>query len=129
MDWFTYLLLAVAAIIILRRVMGGGKGVENLTPDQVQERSKSLKKGHLVDVREPHEFSSGHIRGAKNIPLGQMSTRLDELDKDAEVILVCRSGNRSGQAARILKRSGFQKVAHLQRGMMSWNGSVQKGKS
>ena len=68
----------------------------------------------LVDVRTPSEFAAGHIPGAINIPLQQLDSRLTELQpKDTAVVLYCRSGSRSGNAARMLKNAGFAAVHNL----------------
>jgi rhodanese-related sulfurtransferase len=68
----------------------------------------------LVDVRTPGEFAAGHLPGAINIPLQQLDDRLAELEpKDSPVVLYCRSGHRSGSAARTLKSSGFGMVYNL----------------
>jgi rhodanese-related sulfurtransferase len=67
----------------------------------------------LVDVRSPSEFSSGHINGAKNIPVQDVERRARELAKDKDVIVYCASGMRSASAARTLKRLGFGRVHDL----------------
>lgn len=68
----------------------------------------------LVDVRTPAEFAAGHIPGAVNIPVQQIEARMQELDpRDGAVVLYCRSGQRSGSAARILKGAGFTVVHDL----------------
>lgn len=68
----------------------------------------------LVDVRTPEEFAAGHIKGAKNIPLAAVSARLADFGaKSAPIVLYCRSGNRSGQAAAILAREGFTAIHDL----------------
>jgi rhodanese-related sulfurtransferase len=61
----------------------------------------------LVDVRSPQEFKSGHAAGSKNIPLANLSSKVSEL-KDKEVILVCLSGGRAGQAKNILTQAGIK---------------------
>ncbi len=62
----------------------------------------------LLDVRTPQEFASGHINGAINIPVDQLGARLDELgERDRPVVVYCRSGHRSGIAAKILRKAGF----------------------
>jgi len=73
----------------------------------------------VLDVREQHEFRSGHIPGALHIPLGELRRRLRDLDRDRPVIAVCRSGNRSRVAARLLTREGYQ-VENLRGGMIAW---------
>lgn len=77
----------------------------------------------ILDVREDDEFKSGHIPGAEWIPLGQLSSRMNELPKDKTIVAVCRSGNRSGQATELLRQNGFN-VHNMQGGMNSW---VQAG--
>ena len=63
----------------------------------------------IVDVRSPGEFSGGHIKGSRNIPLGQIRDRVERFQKMGKpVILCCASGNRSGQATRILKAEGIE---------------------
>ena len=74
----------------------------------------------LVDVRTPSEFAAGHLPGAINLPLGELSRRLGELGaKDSIIVLYCRSGARSGSAARSLKAAGFSAVHNLG-GMGRW---------
>ncbi len=68
----------------------------------------------LVDVRTPGEFGAGHIDGAINVPLNELSTRATDLGKtDAPIVLYCQSGARSGSAKRILKSRGFTEVHDL----------------
>jgi hydroxyacylglutathione hydrolase len=74
----------------------------------------------VVDVREPWEFTSGHIPGALLIPLGQLSDRLTELDPSRPTAVVCASGNRSQSGAALLGQQGFQKVYNLIDGMYGW---------
>jgi len=68
----------------------------------------------LIDVRSPGEYASGHIEGAVNIPVSDLGGRIPKLGKkDRAIVVYCRSGNRSGQAARILAAAGFTKVFDL----------------
>ena len=78
----------------------------------------------VLDVREPEEFVGplGHIRGARLIPLGELSERAAELDKQRPVVTVCRAGGRSAHATAILQQAGFEKVANLAGGMLRWRG-------
>lgn len=73
----------------------------------------------LVDVRTREEFASGHIAGAVNIPLDQISARLSEFPTDKPIVLYCRSGNRSDQAAAILNNAGYQGIYDLG-GVINW---------
>lgn len=64
----------------------------------------------LVDVREPGEFSGGTAKGAVNIPLGLVATQLQKFKGKENIVVFCRSGNRSGQAKTILEQNGFKNV-------------------
>lgn len=70
-----------------------------------------VKEGALIlDVRTPAEFSGGHIPGSLNIPLQQLSSRLQKLDKNKTIITCCASGMRSATARKLLEENGFQSV-------------------
>lgn len=89
------------------------------------------KNAFVLDVREPSEYESGHLLNAKLIPLGKLKARIAELEKqkDKPVVVVCRSGNRSGTACAILSKQGFTQAYNLMGGMMAWQKSnlpVQK---
>ncbi|MBP1966659.1 rhodanese-like domain-containing protein [Paenibacillus aceris] len=102
------------------------KGLNNLSPDQFQDEIKGNSNHILIDVREPGEVKQGYIPGAVNIPLSQMKHRVGEIQKNDRVYLYCRSGMRSKQAAKILKKNGFNELSHLQGGIMSWKGKLTK---
>ncbi len=73
--------------------------------------TEAIREGaFLVDVRSPGEFASGSVKGAVNIPLDRIAGELSRLKGKSNVVVFCRSGNRSGQAKRILEQNGFQNV-------------------
>jgi rhodanese-related sulfurtransferase len=74
----------------------------------------------ILDVREPDEWAAGHIPGATLIPLGELASRLSELPQDQQIVVVCRSGNRSATGRDILLDAGFQQVTSMGGGMNSW---------
>jgi len=74
----------------------------------------------ILDVREPDEWNESHIPGATLIPLGQLASRVDELPKDQEIVVVCRSGNRSAQGRDILLSAGFPQVTSMAGGINQW---------
>ena len=82
----------------------------------------------ILDVREPEEWAGGHIPGAILIPLGQLQQKQRKLDSTRPVIIVCRSGNRSLVAAKMLKASGFEDVKSLAGGMIAWAAAGQRVK-
>ncbi|TNF33257.1 MAG: rhodanese-like domain-containing protein [Deltaproteobacteria bacterium] len=81
----------------------------------------------LVDVREPHELKGplGAIDDVENVPLLELLGSARKLDKDQPLVLVCRSGRRSAQAAEALRRAGVKTVASVEGGMLAWNLDVK----
>ena len=76
--------------------------------------------GQLIDVRQPDEVAQGTLPGAVNIPLDVLPDRLGELDSARTVVLLCRSGGRSGMAAELLTAAGFTDVVNLSGGMLAY---------
>jgi len=105
-------MLIVAAVAIgFFILVRGVKALTRISPKKalaLQESGASI-----VDVRQPSEYSSGHIKGAVNIPLDSISRITKKIDKGADVIVYCLSGARSGAAARQLKSMGYTKVHDL----------------
>ena len=109
----------------LKSLLGGdGPAFAIISPEEAAQRSR--KKGEiLVDVRNPGEWASGIARDAKTISLqdASMANKVYELageNLDTPVMVICRSGMRSSQAAKILMRAGFTDVANVRGGMMAW---------
>jgi rhodanese-related sulfurtransferase len=95
--------------------------------EELQDRLNAGEKLNILDVREPHENSEFNIGGLL-LPLGQIqSMQLDEIEnwKEDEIIVYCRSGNRSGQACLILAAAGFSNVKNLTGGMLHWREKFQ----
>ncbi|WP_156288862.1 sulfurtransferase TusA family protein [Oceanobacillus salinisoli] len=84
------------------------------------------REGLILDVREAAEYAFGHIEGAKSIPMGEIESRLAELDKEKEIYVICRTGKRSDLAAQLLAKNGFTKVYNVLPGMNEWNGKITK---
>ncbi|TKI58060.1 rhodanese-like domain-containing protein [Brevibacillus antibioticus] len=128
MSFTTILLLFGYAVIIwyiISRFLPV-KGLENLKSDQFKKRVNQKSRVMLIDVREPHEYKAGHIPSAVNIPLSQLDQRAKEISSKNDILLYCRSGMRSKQAAKILKKQGIPQMAHLQGGFITWNGPTKK---
>lgn len=88
-----------------------------IDPDEAKE---AMEAGAvLLDVREPHEWRSGHAPKARHIPLSQLGSRAKELPRNREILVVCRSGNRSRRAARMLSAQRSD-VANVKGGMGAW---------
>jgi phage shock protein E len=100
----TYIAIATIAVIILKRILGGGKVASSIVKQKLDSGAT------VVDVRTPDEFRDGAYPGAKNIPLGELGRRLGEIPKDKPVVLYCASGARSSSAARAMKQAGYTDV-------------------
>lgn len=74
----------------------------------------------MLDVRQPEEWQAIHIPDATLIPLGELQQRLNELPKDQEIVVYCRSGNRSLTGAQILQQAGFSNVTSMAGGISEW---------
>ena len=94
--------------------------VRDLSPAEAQPR---LGAARFIDVRESDELVGelGHIEGIEHVPLGTFPGAAASWPREAPIVLVCRSGNRSGKAARMLLDAGFQDVFNLGGGMLAWN--------
>lgn len=95
-------------------------GAASVNAEQANEQLNSSTPPFLLDVRSQAEFRDAHIQGAKLIPLDQLGSRMHELPKDREILVVCRSGARSSMAAGQLSHAGF-KVTNLSGGVMGWS--------
>ncbi|HET6993870.1 MAG TPA: rhodanese-like domain-containing protein [Chitinophagaceae bacterium] len=96
--------------------------MQNISVDEVKRRLDAGEKINLIDVREPQENADFNI-GGQLVPLGYIQTmQVDDIEnlKNEEVILYCRSGNRSGQACLILDTLGFTNTKNLAGGMLAW---------
>ncbi len=81
----------------------------------------------LLDVRQPAEYQSGHIAGAKLIPLGDLGNRINEIDADKPTIVYCAIGGRSRVASQMLVGKGFKEVYNLSGGIKAWNSEKALG--
>lgn len=99
--------------------------MKELTAKQVEQLFSEGKKLNLIDVREKHEVALRKIPGVIHIPLASIPESLQKLEKGKEYIIVCRSGNRSGRAAKYLERMGFRTI-NMVDGMLAWEGEVER---
>ena len=97
--------------------VGGGWDITALELVEQLKQDKSLR---LLDVREPHELEISRIDGAQLIPLGQLASRLSELDTAQEMVVFCKAGTRSARALELLQSAGFRKVKNLKGGINAW---------
>ena len=77
----------------------------------------------MLDVRQPHEYEICNLQG-QLIPLGELADRLNELDRDSEIIVHCKLGGRSAKAVQLLRDNGFDKVFNLRGGITAWSEQI-----
>ena len=99
---------------------GAVGGNWDITASRLANRLKKDLHLRLLDVREPHELEISHLEGATLIPLGQLASRLSELDSADDMIVFCRSGTRSARALELLVSAGFRRVKNLKGGINAW---------
>ncbi len=96
-----------------------GSPVPSVTAVELNQKLSQGEPLIVLDVREPEEYQSGHIKGAKLIPLGQLNRRAGELPKGKPIVCVCHTGSRSLRATQLLNSAGFQ-ATNLTHGMIAW---------
>lgn len=117
-------------IVLLLAACGGGEAETavsvdiNALPDTVDVSTVAAIKDQegvwVLDVREQSEYDEGHIPGVTLIPMGEVPNRLSEIPTDQQVIVTCRSGNRSGQITEYLREQGFTNVHNMEGGILAW---------
>jgi len=114
------IVLLFVIVFLIASLSGGSSG--NLPAEiSVQEAYQKYQQGvFLLDVRRPDEWDMYHVANTVQIPLDQLSNRLNELPKDQPIMIICHSGNRSGQAQAILAQAGFNATS-VAGGMIAWN--------
>ncbi len=116
--------IGATALLLGRPASSAGEDGEAL-PKEIsvaQAAEKRTAGAFILDVREPSEWEEGHIPDATLIPLGQLESRLSEIPTDQEIVVVCRSGNRSATARDILLQAGFSQVTSMEGGINDWKG-------
>lgn len=94
--------------------------VQDISPAGYQNQFTTNSTSHLlIDVRTPEEFATGHIRGAVNIPVDSLESRLNEVPGEQPIVVYCRSGNRSATASQILAQAGYTSIYDLG-GLNDW---------
>lgn len=103
-----------------------GEAVPQIEPMELKERLDRGESITILDVREPHEWEISNLGalGARLIPMRQVDEHIDELDKDAEIVVHCLSGGRSERVAARLREAGFERVSNLRGGILAWSDEV-----
>jgi rhodanese-related sulfurtransferase len=125
------ILLIMSAVVFLSGCQGAStkktdSGVPNVASDikevsPVQaQQAVSKAYSQFIDVRTPEEYAGGHAARAVNIPLDSLTSKMDTLEKNEPVYLICQTGNRSKNAAVMLKDAGFNNVLNVTGGTVAW---------
>ena len=117
MGIFEWILIGFIIIFFANRFMPA-KGVTNISVQEAKDKFKD-KNVQFIDVRTPGEYKMNHSKPFKNIPLSNLSSKADSLDKEKEIVVICQSGMRSTKAAKLLKKQGFKKIYNVKGGGMS----------
>jgi adenylyltransferase/sulfurtransferase len=98
-------------------------GIPQITPTELKRRRDAGDRFTLLDVREPWENQIASL-GGQLIPLGELPKRLSELDREADIVVHCKAGGRSQQAAELLRQQGFAHVENLAGGITAWTNEI-----
>jgi rhodanese-related sulfurtransferase/TusA-related sulfurtransferase len=94
--------------------------------DELKKKIEGNEKITVLDVREQAEYAFGHIPGAVHIPLGELEERFEELNKEDDIHVICRTGSRSDLASQKLTEKGFKNIKNVVPGMKDWTGATDK---
>lgn len=99
-------------------------GIDEIEPGDLARRLKAGEGIGLLDVRDPVELQVSSLPGAVVIPVGQVTQRLDELEREREWVVFCRTGERSARVVKAMRAAGFSRVANLRGGINAWAQAV-----
>ncbi|MBB5174228.1 rhodanese-like domain-containing protein [Texcoconibacillus texcoconensis] len=119
------LLWGMLILIIVACDAEDGSAVEQLSGDELEEKMSDDDTLLVIDVREEREFAEERVPGMENMPLSTFEDTYHELPEE-EIYVFCRSGNRSMEAADILKGAGYENVYNVKGGITDWEGPTEK---
>lgn len=98
--------------------------MQNITPQELKQRLENASPPELIDVREAWEYDICRIEGSKNIPMSEIVTSHNEMNKQSETVVLCHHGGRSLQVAGFMESIGFENVMNLEGGIDLWAKTV-----
>lgn len=98
--------------------------MKETTVEELKNKKENGENFTLLDVRQPHEYYMADLDDTTRIPLEELPERLDELNKDEEIIVMCRSGNSAGDAVKLLNENGFENAFRLKGGINEWAAKI-----
>jgi len=120
-HWPTVLLIVLLVAIMFFIVYSRQTMKKNITFLKEQEFATVMRKGQLIDVRKKDEFDTGHINGARNMPLGMLTKNMSKLRGDQPIYLVCADGKQSKRATMVLLSKNFTNIYALEGGIAAWS--------
>lgn len=122
-TWVWLAAIALVTVVIVTALFGQRPATKSGMAQEIsvaQAVAGQEKGSFLLDVREPDEWDAAHVSGSNLIPLGELEARVAEVPRDREIVVVCRSGNRSKHGRDILLAAGYTKVASMSGGLLAW---------
>lgn len=119
------LAIAAAFFLYLGFRPAGGAGVRNV--DAAGAAQAIAAGAQIVDVRTAGEFQMGHIKGAVNVPVDQLSSQIGSWDKNKTYVVYCATGSRSVTAVNTMQQMGFSNIVHLAAGIQAWTEPLETG--
>lgn len=121
----TWVVLGTVAVLVIygvyQQIAYANRHAVRIPEVNVEQAYEKYKQNaFILDVRQPNEWNEGHIPNATLIPLDQLAQRVNELPRDREIVVVCRSGNRSREGTLILLENGFKQVSSMAGGITDW---------
>jgi phage shock protein E len=117
-------IVAAAAFFVLRPSGGGVEDVDAAGLLAAQEAG-----ARVIDVRTAGEYEAGHIPGAENVPVDQVSQAMESWSREEPIVVYCATGSRSVSAVETLKSGGFEDIKHFSQGIVAYQGPVEGGQA
>ena len=114
-----WIIIIILLTFIIKRFLPV-KGITSITSEEAKHLIKENKQVQCVDVRTAGEYGGRHDRAFTNIPLHEIGQKMNTLNKNEPIMLICQSGMRSMRAAKMLKKAGFTNVYNVRGGMAAW---------
>lgn len=118
LEFIIYILIALIIYFVIRNRFSS-KAAKQISTAELRGLLKDKNK-QFIDVRTSGEYKANHIKQFKNIPLHELNNKATSLDQNKEVVVICQSGMRSSQAAKKLKKMGFNSITNVRGGMNTW---------
>lgn len=127
-----YILYSITLLLLIymfypKIIIKFNKNVKNVSGSEASKLIKENKNLVILDVRTKGEYNSGHINGSKLMPVSEIASRIDELEKyrGRPILVHCASGGRSPRAVRVLLKNKFEPIYHMNHGLIGFTGKLK----